>query len=90
MLFGIVTVGSRSFIGRQQGDLTTTLFAALGAQALNYYRYGEKKDCSEKWEDFKFCLTTKTKSNEVADVRGYMYACIERMMLTEMSSPCFF
>ncbi|CDH48250.1 predicted protein [Lichtheimia corymbifera JMRC:FSU:9682] len=39
----------------------------LGAQALNYYRYGEKKDCSEKWEDFKFCLTTKTKSNEVAD-----------------------
>ncbi|KAI9318758.1 hypothetical protein BX666DRAFT_1855655 [Dichotomocladium elegans] len=41
----------------------------LGAQALNYYRYGEKKDCSAKWEDFKFCLTTKTKSNEVADVR---------------------
>lgn len=39
----------------------------LGAQALNYYRYGEKKDCTQKWEDFKFCLTTKTKSNEIAD-----------------------
>lgn len=42
---------------------------ALGAQALNYYRYGEKKDCSEKWEDFKLCLWTKPKSNEEADVR---------------------
>ncbi|KAL1925996.1 hypothetical protein VTP01DRAFT_7089 [Rhizomucor pusillus] len=39
----------------------------LGAQALNYYRYGEKKDCSEKWEDFKLCLWTKPKSNEEAD-----------------------
>ncbi|KAG0173350.1 hypothetical protein DFQ30_008223 [Apophysomyces sp. BC1015] len=39
----------------------------LGAQAMHYYRYGEKKDCSIRWEDFKFCLTTKTKSNEVAD-----------------------
>ncbi|CAM0136659.1 unnamed protein product [Umbelopsis sp. WA50703] len=34
----------------------------LGAQALNYYRYGEKKDCSVKWDDFKLCLSTKTKS----------------------------
>ncbi|KAI8889629.1 hypothetical protein K501DRAFT_238483 [Backusella circina FSU 941] len=39
----------------------------LGSQAVNYYRYGTKRDCSMKWEDFKFCLTTKTKSSETAD-----------------------
>ncbi|CAO3621218.1 unnamed protein product [Cunninghamella blakesleeana] len=39
----------------------------LGSQAIHYYRYGSRKDCSAKWEDFKFCLTTKTKSSEVAD-----------------------
>ncbi|KAI9247699.1 hypothetical protein BDA99DRAFT_525794 [Phascolomyces articulosus] len=39
----------------------------LGAQAIHYYRYGEKKDCSSYWEDFKFCLKTKTKSNEEGD-----------------------
>ncbi|KAJ2958707.1 hypothetical protein NQZ79_g5751 [Umbelopsis isabellina] len=41
---------------------TLNLYVALGAQALNYYRYGEKKDCSVKWDDFKLCLSTKTKS----------------------------
>lgn len=53
----------------------TTLFlkkisikTALGSQAVNYYRYGTKRDCSMKWEDFKFCLTTKTKPSEKADV----------------------
>ncbi|ORY95802.1 hypothetical protein BCR43DRAFT_441505 [Syncephalastrum racemosum] len=40
----------------------------LGAQAIHYYRYGEKKDCSGRWEDFKFCLKTKPKSSEEADV----------------------
>ncbi|KAG2220567.1 hypothetical protein INT45_008748 [Circinella minor] len=39
----------------------------LGAQAIHYYRYGEKKDCSSYYEDFKFCLSTKTKSNQVGD-----------------------
>ncbi|CAO3687930.1 unnamed protein product [Umbelopsis vinacea] len=34
----------------------------LGEQALNYYRYGAKKDCSGKWDYFKLCLSTKTKS----------------------------
>ncbi|KAG2215199.1 hypothetical protein INT46_001475 [Mucor plumbeus] len=43
------------------------LFLALGSQAINYYRYGTKKDCSGKWDDFKFCLKTKTKSSEIAD-----------------------
>ncbi|KAI8369463.1 uncharacterized protein BYT42DRAFT_503397 [Radiomyces spectabilis] len=40
----------------------------LGSQAIHYYRYGEKKDCSGKWDDFKFCLKTKPKSSQVADV----------------------
>ncbi|KAI8333766.1 hypothetical protein BD560DRAFT_414891 [Blakeslea trispora] len=39
----------------------------LGSQATNYYRYGAKKDCSGKWDDFKFCMKTKTKSADVAD-----------------------
>ncbi|GAA5796162.1 hypothetical protein EDC94DRAFT_612437 [Helicostylum pulchrum] len=39
----------------------------LGSQAINYYRYGSKRDCSGKWDDFKFCLKTKTKSSELAD-----------------------
>jgi hypothetical protein len=48
--------------------LKVDLFLALGSQAINYYRYGTKKDCSGKWDDFKFCLKTKTKSSEIADV----------------------
>ncbi|KAI8976014.1 hypothetical protein BDB01DRAFT_805028 [Pilobolus umbonatus] len=39
----------------------------LGSQAINYYRYGSKRDCSMKWEDFKFCMRTKPKSSETAD-----------------------
>ncbi|KAI8060414.1 uncharacterized protein B0P05DRAFT_558034 [Gilbertella persicaria] len=39
----------------------------LGSQAIHYYRYGAKKDCSGKWDDFKFCLKTKTKPSDVAD-----------------------
>ncbi|OBZ91809.1 hypothetical protein A0J61_00142 [Choanephora cucurbitarum] len=39
----------------------------LSSQATNYYRYGTKKDCSGKWDDFKFCLKTKTKPVDVAD-----------------------
>lgn len=44
-------------------------YLALGSQAINYYRYGSKRDCAGKWEDFKFCMKTKTKSSELADVR---------------------
>ncbi|SAM05546.1 hypothetical protein [Absidia glauca] len=40
---------------------------SLRSQALNYYRYGSKKDCGAKYDDFKFCLSTKTKSASVAD-----------------------
>ncbi|ORZ15756.1 hypothetical protein BCR42DRAFT_415840 [Absidia repens] len=40
---------------------------SLGSQALNYYRYGSKKNCEEKYQDLKFCLSTKPKSSAVAD-----------------------
>ncbi|KAI9286616.1 hypothetical protein BC943DRAFT_275800 [Umbelopsis sp. AD052] len=43
----------------------------LGEQAINYYRYGEKKDCSGKWDYFKLCISTKTKSPLHAKVRWY-------------------
>jgi hypothetical protein len=45
---------------------------ALGEQALNYYRYGAKKDCSGKWDYFKLCLSTKTKSPLEAKVRAVL------------------
>lgn len=48
--------------------LNILCYTGLGSQALNYYRYGSKKDCSGKWDDFTFCLKTKTKSSEEADV----------------------
>ncbi|KAK9761347.1 hypothetical protein K7432_013823 [Basidiobolus ranarum] len=38
----------------------------LGHQALHYYRYGTKKDCSEQWKDLKLCFKVKTKADDVA------------------------
>ncbi|KAJ3361781.1 hypothetical protein GGF32_006956 [Allomyces javanicus] len=35
-------------------------------QALSYYRYGTKSDCTAKWEQFKFCLSVKPKPAEEA------------------------
>ncbi|CCG82587.1 Uncharacterized protein C227.17c [Taphrina deformans PYCC 5710] len=29
------------------------------SQLRNWYRYGEKKDCAERWRDLKWCMTTK-------------------------------
>ncbi|CAG8597680.1 21590_t:CDS:2 [Cetraspora pellucida] len=37
---------------------------ALGGQAVNYYRYGERKDCSQRWQSLKFCIQLKSKSLE--------------------------
>ncbi|CAG8711278.1 5416_t:CDS:2 [Acaulospora morrowiae] len=37
---------------------------AIGGQAANYYRYGEKKDCSKQWNNVKWCLRMKSKSLE--------------------------
>ncbi|OZJ05964.1 hypothetical protein BZG36_01254 [Bifiguratus adelaidae] len=40
---------------------------ALGSQATHYYRYGTKKDCSERTDDFKFCLKLKTMARAKAE-----------------------
>ncbi|RIA96249.1 hypothetical protein C1645_815700 [Glomus cerebriforme] len=37
----------------------------VGGQAVNYYRYGERKDCKSKWENFKFCLQLKSKPTDI-------------------------
>ncbi|KAI1961105.1 hypothetical protein LOZ58_003593 [Ophidiomyces ophidiicola] len=35
---------------------------SFGGQWVNYYRYGELKDCSQHWSDFWFCMRTKSYS----------------------------
>lgn len=42
---------------------------SFGSQAVNYYRYGTYKDCGKKFDDFKFCLSVKSKP---ADVQARM------------------
>ncbi|UZJ51123.1 hypothetical protein CBS101457_000443 [Exobasidium rhododendri] len=37
---------------------------ALGPQFKHIYRYGYPNDCKPKLEDFKYCLTLKSLSNE--------------------------
>ncbi|WFD35531.1 hypothetical protein MCUN1_002387 [Malassezia cuniculi] len=37
---------------------------ALGRQLRNVYRYGEVDDCARYREDFKFCLTLRTLSED--------------------------
>ncbi|CAG8504053.1 9580_t:CDS:2 [Ambispora gerdemannii] len=37
---------------------------SMGSQIRNRYRYGENKDCSEKWQDFKFCFRVKKEDEE--------------------------
>lgn len=38
--------------------------AALGNQARALYRYGHAKDCTPKFEEFKFCMSIKSLSDE--------------------------
>lgn len=67
-------MNDRYMISQSKTDLSHVYFAlleALGDQAINYYRYGEKKDCSGKWDYFKLCISTKTKSPLQAKVRWY-------------------
>ncbi|KAH9911437.1 uncharacterized protein BXZ73DRAFT_93392 [Epithele typhae] len=33
---------------------------ALGSQVRSLYRYGSTSKCSNKWEDFKFCMSLKS------------------------------
>lgn len=37
---------------------------SFGGQWVNYYRFGELRDCSEHWSDFWFCMRTKSYSEE--------------------------
>ncbi|KAK4057119.1 hypothetical protein OIO90_002019 [Microbotryomycetes sp. JL221] len=37
---------------------------SLGNQARALYRYGHARDCSPKFEDFKFCLSIKALTDE--------------------------
>lgn len=34
------------------------------SQLRNWYRYGEKKDCGERWRDLKWCVTTRMADEE--------------------------
>ncbi|WVW79532.1 hypothetical protein I302_101501 [Kwoniella bestiolae CBS 10118] len=38
---------------------------ALAPQLRSMYRYGEFRDCTWKWEDFKYCLSLKSEDEEV-------------------------
>ncbi|KAL1955630.1 hypothetical protein VTO42DRAFT_8363 [Malbranchea cinnamomea] len=37
---------------------------SLGGQWTNVYRYGELRDCSERWSEFWFCMRTKSYPRE--------------------------
>ncbi|KAG8952872.1 hypothetical protein FRC03_011971 [Tulasnella sp. 419] len=37
---------------------------AVGSQMKSIYRYGQAAECRAKFEDFKFCLSNKTLSQE--------------------------
>lgn len=36
------------------------------SQLRNWYRYGEKKDCGERWKDLKWCMRTRMTDEESA------------------------
>ncbi|KAK3828273.1 MAG: hypothetical protein J3Q66DRAFT_322268 [Benniella sp.] len=42
--------------------------SSLGSNIRNYYRYGTYRNCNDKYEHLKFCLSIKTKSSQVAQV----------------------
>ncbi|KAG0243167.1 hypothetical protein BGW41_002807 [Actinomortierella wolfii] len=52
------------------GDALNHLFAcsSLGSNIRNYYRYGSFRDCSDKYDHLKFCMSLKTKTHQVAQI----------------------
>ncbi|KAI9218130.1 hypothetical protein BC828DRAFT_389452 [Blastocladiella britannica] len=36
-------------------------------QAMSYYRYGQSTDCSARWDHFKFCLSIRTKPDDIVE-----------------------
>jgi hypothetical protein len=58
----LLCFGARSaFVLKLEADLST----AVGNQFTSLYRYGTSRDCSAKWEDFKFCMSNRNLSEEV-------------------------
>ncbi|KAI9152417.1 hypothetical protein H9P43_009208 [Blastocladiella emersonii ATCC 22665] len=51
-------------------------------QALSYYRYGRRTECDDKWDHFKFCMSIRTKPDDVADRK---IAEREAMLAAEMA-----
>ncbi|KAI8055614.1 hypothetical protein BDF22DRAFT_740911 [Syncephalis plumigaleata] len=37
----------------------------VGYHILDYYRYGHRRPCTEKWEHVKFCMKLNTMSEEI-------------------------
>lgn len=48
----------------------------MGGQFNAVYRYGEMRSCSEHWDDFWFCMRTKSYSPEMREkaIRDYYRA----------------
>ncbi|KAF9582939.1 hypothetical protein BGW38_010558 [Lunasporangiospora selenospora] len=42
--------------------------SSLGANVRNYYRHGKFRNCGDKYDHLKFCLSIKTKSDVVTKV----------------------
>lgn len=36
------------------------------SQLRNWYRYGEKNDCAERWQDLQWCLKTRMVDHDIA------------------------
>ncbi|GJN84768.1 hypothetical protein VFPFJ_07068 [Purpureocillium lilacinum] len=51
---------------RQAFDLAWSC-NSLGGQFNAVYRYGEMRSCSEQWDDFWFCMRTKSYTGELKD-----------------------
>ncbi|CCJ30494.1 unnamed protein product [Pneumocystis jirovecii] len=54
----------------------------LKNQFINYYRYGQRPDCSSKWKDFVWCIRTKNKAfdeqqNMLRDKRLQKHAALK-------------
>ncbi|KAF9197716.1 hypothetical protein BGZ49_001733 [Haplosporangium sp. Z 27] len=49
-------------------DAMNQLAACSCANIRNYYRYGTYRNCADKYDHMKFCLSIKTKSSQVAQV----------------------
>ncbi|KAF9166573.1 hypothetical protein DFQ26_007494 [Actinomortierella ambigua] len=51
-------------------DAINELFAcsSLGSNIRNYYRYGTFRNCTDKYEKVKFCMSLKTNTDQVAQI----------------------